>query len=51
MTSAQIIQGFSMSVTPSRTDVEVFTSPLTYTNYFTLNSATLGVLDTSRLGW
>jgi hypothetical protein len=51
MTSAQIIQGFSMSVTPSRTDVEVFTSPLTYTNYFTLNSATLGVLNTSRLGW
>ena len=51
LTSKQIMQGFSMSVTPARTDVEVFTSPLTYTNYFTLNSATLGVLNTSRLGW
>jgi hypothetical protein len=50
-TSSQIIQGWSMSVTPSRTDVEVFTSPLTYTNFFILNSATFGILNTSRLGW
>ena len=51
ITDSQIMQGFSMSVNPSRTDMEIYTSPLTYTNYFTLNSATLGVLNTSRLGW
>jgi len=51
VTSSQIMQGWSMSVNPSRTDIEVFTSPLTYTNFFTLNSATFGVLNTSRLGW
>jgi len=50
-TSSQIMQGWSMSITPSRTDMEIFTSPLTYTNFFTLNSDTFGVLDTSRLGW
>jgi hypothetical protein len=50
-TSTQIIQGWSMSVTPSRTDMEIFTSPLTYFNFFTLNSDTFGVLNTSRLGW
>lgn len=50
-TSTQIMQGWSMSVTPSRTDIEVFTSPLTYINFFTLNSDTFGVLNTSRLGW
>ena len=51
VTSSQIIQGWSMSVNPSRTDIEVFTSPLTYTNFFTLDSDTFGVLDQSRLGW
>ena len=51
LTSTQIIQGWNMTVTPAQTDIEIFTSPLTYTNFFTLNSATLGVLDTSRLGW
>jgi hypothetical protein len=50
-TSTQIIQGWSMTITPSKTDMEIFTSPLTYTNFFTLDSATFGVLDTSRLGW
>ncbi|CAB4146313.1 hypothetical protein UFOVP1669_2 [uncultured Caudovirales phage] len=50
-TSQQIMQGWSMSVTPSRTDMEIFTSPLTYTNFFILNDDTFGVLNTSRLGW
>jgi hypothetical protein len=50
-TRTQIMQGWSMTITPSRTDMEIFTSPLTYTNFFTLDSATFGVLDTSRLGW
>jgi len=51
VTTTQIMQGWSMSVNPSRTDIEVFTSPLTYTNFFTLDSDTFGVLDQSRLGW
>ena len=51
LTSTQIIQGWSMTVTPAKTDMEIFTSPLTYTNFFTLDSATFGVLDSSRLGW
>lgn len=51
LTSTQIMQGWSMTVTPAKTDMEIFTSPLTYTNFFTLDSATFGVLDTSRLGW
>jgi hypothetical protein len=50
-TSPQIIQGFSMTVTPAATYMEIFTSPLTYTNFFTLNSNTFGKLNTSRLGW
>jgi len=50
-TSSQIMQGCAMSVIPARTDMEIFTSPLTYTNFFTLDSATFGVLNTSRLGW
>jgi len=50
-TDTQIMQGWGMSVTPSRTDMEIFTSPLTYTNFFILNSDTFGVLNTSRLGW
>jgi len=50
-TTTQIMQGWSMTVTPAATYMEIFTSPLTYTNFFTLDSATFGVLDTSRLGW
>jgi hypothetical protein len=42
--SAQIMQGWSMSVTPSATYMEIYTSPLTYTNFFTLNSSTFGRL-------
>jgi hypothetical protein len=51
LTDTQIMNGWGMSVTPSRTDMEIFTSPLTYTNFFTLDSDTFGVLDQSRLGW
>jgi hypothetical protein len=29
----------------------LFLSPLTYYQFFTLDSSTLGILDTSRLGW
>jgi len=51
LTDTQVMNGWGMSVTPSRTDMEIFTSPLTYTNFFTLDSDTFGVLDQSRLGW
>lgn len=44
LTSSQIMQGWSMSVTPSQTDMQIFTSPLTYTNFFILDSSTFGVL-------
>ena len=50
-TDTQIMQGWTMTITPSRTDLEVFTSPLTYTQFFKLNSATFGKLNTSKLGW
>lgn len=47
----QILQGFTMEMTPQETIFTAFTSPLTFYNYFTLDSTTLGVLDTSRLAW
>jgi hypothetical protein len=50
-TDTQLIQGWSMEMTPEETVFTVFTSPLTFYNFFTLDSTTLGVLDTSRLAW
>jgi hypothetical protein len=50
-TDYQLIQGWSMDMTPEETTFTVFTSPLTFYNFFTLDSTTLGVLDTSRLAW
>jgi hypothetical protein len=46
-----IIEGYSMSITPTSTDFRVYFSPMAYYQFFTLDSATLGVLNTSRLGW
>ena len=43
-TSKQIMQGFDMAITPEATYMEIYTSPLTYTNFFILDSATFGVL-------
>jgi hypothetical protein len=51
VTTTQIMQGWSMSVNPSRTDIEIFTSPFTYQKFFVLDSSVYGVLDQSRLGW
>ena len=53
LTSTQITQGFSMTITPSRTNVEVYTSPnnISYMTFFTLDSGVNGVLNTSELGW
>jgi hypothetical protein len=50
-TDYQLTQGWSMEMTPQETTFTLFTSPLTFYNFFTLDSTTLGVLDTSRLAW
>ena len=46
-----VSEGFTINVTPEQTEYQVFFSPLTYYQFFTLNSTTQGILDTSRLGW
>ena len=45
------IEGVTMNATPDRTIFTVYFSPATYYQFFTLDSSTLGILDTSRLGW
>ena len=54
-TSTQFIQGFTMTVTPMETSAVFNTSPAQYVEFyaldFTLDSGTLGVLNTSVLGW
>ena len=46
-----LLEGYEINVTPSQTTFTLFLSPLTYYQFFTLDSTTLGILDTSRLGW
>lgn len=46
-----LVEGWSLNITPEQTDFNFYLSPLTYYQFFTLNSTTLGILDTSRLGW
>jgi hypothetical protein len=46
-----VMEGYSINITPSESQIRVALSPFTYYQFFTLDSATLGVLDTSRLGW
>jgi hypothetical protein len=46
-----LVEGWSLNITPEQTDFNFYLSPLTYYQFFTLNSSTLGILDTSRLGW
>jgi hypothetical protein len=51
-TTAQVIvEGFNVSATPAQTTITAYLTPITYYQFFTLNSTTLGILDTSRLGW
>jgi hypothetical protein len=51
-TTVQVMpEGFNVVSTPTQTTVTAYLTPLTYYQFFTLNSATLGILDTSRLGW
>jgi hypothetical protein len=44
-------EGFTINVTPEQTQYQIFFSPLDYYQFFTLDSITQGILNTSRLGW
>jgi hypothetical protein len=46
-----LMEGWSINITPEQTRFELSYSPLQYYQFFTLDSSTLGILDTSRLGW
>lgn len=46
-----VIEGYTINITPEQTTFDLNFSPLQYYQFFTLNSSTLGILDTSRLGW
>lgn len=46
-----VLEGYSFNATPKQTTITFDMSPLQYYQFFTLDSSTLGILDTSRLGW
>ena len=46
-----VLEGFNVNVLPDGAVFNMSWSPLQYYQFFTLDSATLGILDTSRLGW
>jgi hypothetical protein len=51
-TTVQVVrEGWQINITPSQTFFTLFFSPLNYYSFFTLDSSSLGILDTSRLGW
>ena len=50
-TEKVICEGISVSANPSETTITAYLTPLTYYQFFTLDSTNLGILDTSRLGW
>ena len=50
-TETVVVEGVQITATPSETLFQVFFSPLTLYQFFILDSATLGILDTDRLGW
>lgn len=50
-TTAVVMEGLRLNITPQSTEFNMSFSPLQYYQFFTLDSATLGILDTSRLGW
>jgi len=45
------IEGITVNASLDQTTFTVYFSPATYYQFFTLDSSTLGILDTSRLGW
>jgi len=50
-TTTVIGEGFEINVIPGQTTFRLSFSPLQYYQFFTLDSTSLGILDTSRLGW
>lgn len=46
-----VIEGHQVFITPEQSLWTLYLSPLDYYQFFTLNSSTLGILNTSRLGW
>lgn len=46
-----VIEGYQINATTESTQYLLYLSPLQYYQFFTLDSTTLGILDTSRLGW
>ena len=46
-----LVEGWTVRANPESTQYTFYLSPLTYYQFFTLDSSTLGILDTSRLGW
>jgi hypothetical protein len=46
-----VYEGMSYSGTPSETRITLYLSPSEYYQYFILNDAVNGILNTSRLGW
>lgn len=44
-------EGWDINITPAVTSFRIYFSPLDYYNFFTLDDAVLGILDSSRLGW
>jgi hypothetical protein len=46
-----ILEGMSFTGTPSQTSITFYLSPAEYYQYFILDSAIFGILNTSRLGW
>ena len=50
-TTQAVMEGFTIDISQSESTFSISLSPATYYQFFTLDSATLGILDTSRLGW
>jgi len=46
-----VLEGWQINITPEQTTYSLSFSPLTYYQFFTLDSSELGILNTSRLGW
>ena len=51
LTDQVVLEGWQINMTPEQTVWSMSFSPLNYYQFFTLNSTTLGILNTSRLGW
>lgn len=50
-TTKAVMEGFTIDITSSESRFRISLSPVTYYQFFTLDSSVLGILNTSRLGW